>query len=228
MIYNFKINNKIINIYYNKFSKAHLVILNSFNENGEKIFNLTHNKEYILVTISNINWNSEMTPWKEKSVFKGEKDYEGKADRYILELEENIIPKIKDIIINELKIEIISITLAGYSLAGLFSIYSIYKTNIFDNIISCSGSLWYPKFINYINSNSISRKPNIIYLSLGNKERNTKNIIMSKVEDNTTLIKEYFKSLGINVIYEINDGNHFQDVEKRISKAIDKVLEKYK
>lgn len=36
------------------------------------------------------------------------------------------------------------IGIAGYSLAGLFALYALYKTDVFTRVASMSGSLWFP------------------------------------------------------------------------------------
>ena len=36
------------------------------------------------------------------------------------------------------------IGIAGYSLAGLFALYALYKTDAFTRVASMSGSLWFP------------------------------------------------------------------------------------
>ena len=110
-------------------------------------------------------------------------------------------------------------------MAGLFSIYSMYKTGVFSKIISCSGSLWYPNFTDFVEKNKIIKKPKKIYFSLGNKEKNTKNTLMSQVEEKTKYLESYFHDLGIETIYEENEGHHFQNVHERIAKGITWVLE---
>lgn len=62
--------------------------------------------------------------------------------------------------------------------------------------------------------------PEKLYLSLGDKEAQTRNQIMAKVEQNTGDLHEYYKSLGIDTIFELNEGNHFKDAGLRIAKAI--------
>jgi len=220
-----EVNNKIITLYYDEDTindYLDVIIINSFEENGQEIYNETKkicNNKFVLCSISNINWNKDMSPWKIDKLFKSEEEYSGEANYYLDILINEIIPKIKSII------KVSSISLIGYSLSGLFSIYSMYKTNIFKNIGSCSGSLWYPNIIKFINNNELINKPNKLYISLGNKESNTKNKILSCVKDNTLKIVDYYKSKGINVIYEENEGNHFMDVNNRIAKCIKKLFE---
>ena len=96
-----KIENKVISIYYDENSETiniPVVFLNTFDEDGQEIWNKTStltSKDYILVTISNVDWNKEMSPWYMEKLFKGEDDYTGHADEYLLLLTGKIILEIK-------------------------------------------------------------------------------------------------------------------------------------
>lgn len=221
--------NKQINIYYkdNDNSKTlPVIILNNFEENlSEIISECIHinSKEFILVEITNINWNKEMSPWKITSLFKNEEPYLGNADEYLKVLETEIIPEIeKKIEKNNKKVKYYAI--AGYSLSGLFGLYSGYKTDKFKKIITASGSMWYPNLENYIKENKISSKVESIYFSLGDKEKISKNPILKSVEEKTKLIQEYLSN-KVKTIYEENEGNHFNETAKRIAKGIKWSLE---
>lgn len=221
-----KIQDKTVTIFYSENYKNKdipIIILNTFDEDGQEIWDQSKeltDKEYILVTISNINWNQDMSPWYMDRLFKAEDDYTGKADEYIELLTDKIIPEITTTIKEKLNILPSQYILAGYSLAGLFAIYSLYKTDKFDKIISCSGSFWYPNFIQFVKTNELQKKPEKIYFSLGNRESKTKNEMMSKVEENTKYLKQFYDEYGVETIYEENQGNHFQDVSNRIAKGI--------
>lgn len=221
MVEKLKVGNKYISIYYNELIRDKalpVVYFNAFEEDGEKIYDLT-DKNYIFVSISNVDWNREMSPWFMEKLFKSDSDYTGGADKYLDELINNIIPEVEKKIQN-IGYNISYSALCGYSLAGLFSIYAMYKTDYFSKIASCSGSLWYPKFAQFAKENDFSSKVETLYFSLGNKEKNTKNELMSKVEELTINLCEYYNSLGLDCIYEENEGNHFVDVEERIAKSI--------
>ena len=227
MINKLKIEDKNISIYHEDMSfesDLPVVILNTFDEDGKNIYDKIREitvKKFVLVVISNVDWNREMSPWYMEKLYKTEDDYAGKADEYLDQLTQIIISNIEkelsNIFSNQNTYEYI---IAGYSLAGLFAIYSLYKTDIFSKAVSCSGSLWYPNFIEFIKLNHLKRIPQKIYFSLGNKESKTKNVKMSTVEEKTKEIESYFHSQNIETIYKENDGNHFQDVEERIAKGI--------
>ena len=71
--------------------------------------------------------------------------------------------------------------------------------------------------------NNLSKYPKKVYLSLGNTEKNGRN--MSKcVQDKTEELLYYLKNKGIDVIFELNEGGHFKNVYLRIAKGIKWIL----
>lgn len=224
-----KINNKNIDIYISKTTSKPipLIILNSYTAENKDILEKLKKlncHDFILVIISNLNWNDDMTPWEASNINKKEPNFKGKANNYLDELINDIIPKVKKHLDN-LNIKIKEYIIAGYSLAGLFALYSAYKIDIFSKIVSASGSFWYPNFLTFVRENNISKSITKIYLSLGNKESKTKNETLKSVEENTKEIEKIYKNKNINTIYEENEGNHFKDASLRISKGIKWVLE---
>ena len=114
--------------------------------------------------------------------------------------------------------------ISGYSLAGLFALYTGYKTKKFKKIITVSGSMWYPNFEEYIRKNKINSNINSIYFSLGNLEKLSENPILKTVEEKTKSIEKYLSNF-IKTKYEENEENHFKNVAERISKGIKWSLE---
>lgn len=185
-------------------------------EDDSNIYNLVSSDNLILVSIEVLDWNSELSPWFSKKVFPKGEDFKGDAGK-LLELIE------KDIVIEAEKTLSISPNrriLIGYSLAGLFALWSGYKTTIFKCLGSVSGSLWFDGFAEYVKNNSFIFPISKVYLSLGDKESNTKNPITSKVKECTSEIELLYKKSNISTLFEMNPGNHFQEVSLRISKAI--------
>lgn len=225
----FNINNKIINIFSNDTEKKELpvIILNTFNGEGKSVWEKCNElgaNEFILVSIAKMSWNNDLTPWECLPLYKGDSKCLGYADSYLKEIEKDIIPKIEEYITKELCKTISYYGIAGYSLGGLFALYSGFKTDRFKRIASASGSLWYPNFTDYVKSHKLSNNIDKIYFSLGNKEAKSKIEILSTVEDKTKEIYEYV-SKSINSIYEENEGNHFKDGVLRMAKGIKWILE---
>ena len=172
--------------------------------------------EYTMITISDIDWNNDLTPWKADAIMKGQAPFGGMADAYVSKLTNSILPDS----LKGLKATPKAIYIAGYSLAGLFSLYSFYKTTVFKGAACCSGSLWYPGFTEFIENNEFLCKPERLYLSLGDRESHTKNEVMSTVEDNTKKIYEHYKEQEIEAEFEMNPGGHFDDPAGRLAKGI--------
>ena len=203
---------------------APLVVINSFQDDGGRtetaIRNMTA-KDFSLLTVNGLEWNSEMTPWQSPSPRHGEAPYSGNAGKYLEELTGTIIPRATA----ENDLKPCWIAIAGYSLAGLFALYSIYRSTLFSRFASVSGSLWYEGFTEYAESQPMAVRPQKIYLSLGTKEAHVRNIAMRSVGENTEKLLKFYSEKGIEIIFEKNPGNHFQDAEKRMAKAVAWLLE---
>jgi len=116
--------------------------------------------------------------------------------------------------------------LSGYSLAGLFSIYAMFKTTRFTKFLSGSGSFWYPGFKEYYEKNKLPSSPSTkVYLSLGAKEKKTGNKVLKTIETETIAMKEFLTQQNIPLKFELNPGGHFNDVNQRIAKGIKWLLE---
>ena len=225
-----KIENKFVSVFCNEKHKENIpvIILNTYGNEGKEVFercNKIQTKDFILIAISNLDWDNDMTPWFAPKLNDNDKDCLGKADAYLKTLLEKIIPETKKYIENELNEKISYYAIAGYSLGGLFAIYSAYRTNLFSRIASASGSFWYPNFIEFVNKNKISENIDKIYFSLGNKESKVRNEVLATVEKNTKKLEQMYKLQEIKTIYEENDGNHFKDAELRMAKGIKWILQ---
>ena len=224
----FEINDKQVELFYGDIEnkKIPVIILNTYGDEGKEVWEeckKLNTIDFILVAISKIDWNNDMTPWKCPPLYKGDSSYNGDADKYLNVIINEIIPRIREIITNDFHKEIDYFGIAGYSLGGLFATYAGYKTDEFKRIVSASGSMWYSDFAKFVKENKISKNIDKVYFSLGNKEKNTKNIVLKTVEDKT---KEIYESIGnINKIFEENEGNHFQDGALRTAKGIKWILE---
>lgn len=210
---------KQIFIYGKENTGAPLVIVNTFQGDGHELYEILQQlgcKALVLAVISDIDWNDEMTPWSCPAMFKGESSYTGGADAYIKKLEEKLVPAI----LEELQDKPEFIAIAGYSLGGLFAIYSLYKSDIFSRAVSASGSMWFPGFLEYTKTNDMTVLPDKVYFSLGDKEAGIKNKTLRTVEQNTKELYDLFKGKGIDCAFEMNEGNHFKDVDLRLAKGI--------
>ncbi len=210
---------KKINVFPSENANAPLVVVNATGDEGEIIYNAIGDKAS-LAAVCNLDWNDDLSPWPSRPVFRKGEPFGGLADRYAAELSSTIIPGIEQ----EYGLQPAYIAIAGYSLAGMFALYSAYRTSMFSRIASVSGSLWYPGFADYAECHEMMRRPDRIYLSLGDREESTANQYMRTVRDCTERLYEKYRQEGIDSVLEMNPGNHFQDAEERMIKGIRWIL----
>ena len=154
----FTIGSKTASIFPNSESETPIIFLNTFSGEGQKIFETaqaTGCTPFTLVAISVLDWNHDMVAWDSPPVFKNADACTGGADNYLRLLTEEIIPTAER--------EINGVPrwrgIAGYSLAGLFALYTIYQTDLFSRVGSISSSLWFPGMKEYIFSHEPQRRP---------------------------------------------------------------------
>ena len=170
-----------------------------------------------LAVLTDVRWEEELTPWAMSALFKNEPDYEGGADRFLKELTEEIVPHIES---DVLEMPPIWRGLAGCSLAGLFALYAMYRTDAFTHVAAMSGSIWFQGFRDYAVSHPLSAAPRALYMSLGDREAKTKNAHMKYVEEYTRALFAHYRAQKINVVFEMNAGGHFKEIPQRIAKGI--------
>ena len=215
----FQVCGKTGTLYLSEKDNRPLIILNNYSGNGASVveeLKRLASPDCNLLVIGNLNWDHDMTPWYCPPLSENDAPCTGGADEYLDLLLTEIIPRAKELIKGEPSF----LGIAGYSLAGLFAIYAMYRTDIFGRVASMSGSLWFPDFKQYCFEHKIKRKPDKLYLSLGDKEAKSRNKVLMTVQDNTEALAVYFKEQGINVTWELNPGNHFKDAAIRSAKGI--------
>ena len=177
---------------------------------------LTEEFQLLLAFIDGMDWNRDLSPWPAPKVFRQEEDFSGKADDFLALLAAEVFPKVESLPERPPEKRM----LAGISMSGLFSLYAGTKRNEFDALASISGALWYDDFHFYLETHPLSEKVQRVYLSLGNKEKKTKNPRMARVEEATLAIRGLFEKQGKEIIYQSNQGNHFVYGAERLEEAI--------
>lgn len=179
-------------------------------------------RNFSLVAFKIEDWNSELTPW-EMSLLRGKGNFGDGAAGTLEFIKNDLILAVSEYINIENKE--IKYILGGYSLAGLFSLWSGYQTDIFEGIAAVSPSVWYKGWIEYVAAGKpLSEK---IYLSLGDTEEKTKHQILSKIGDNIRKQHEILeKSENVKTVLEWNEGNHFQNPDIRTAKGFLWVMNK--
>lgn len=157
------------------------------------------------------DWNHELSPWSAPPVFGKVPFDDGAADTLSF-ITEQMLPELQ-----AKGIHTRHCLLGGYSLAGLFSLWASYQSDVFEGIAAASPSVWFPKWIEY----AAEKRPfaKAIYLSLGDKEEKTKNPLMAQVGNAIRQQHQLLQSQIVPSILEWNTGNHFADSEKRTAKG---------
>lgn len=162
-----------------------------------------------LVGFKVTDWNRELSPWKAPAVF-GKEDFGDGAAETLDEILRFCEGRNKTYIIG------------GYSLAGLFSLWAACRTDIFKGVAAASPSVWFPGFYEYLSEQRL--QSDHVYLSLGDKEAKTRNLVMAKVEERILGANRLFSEQGADSFFEWNEGNHFKDPDLRTAKAFTWVM----
>ena len=191
-------------------------------DNEVKYIEENTDRNFSLVAFKIEDWNSELTPW-EMPLLRGKGNFGDGATRTLEFIKNDLIPALSECI--NAGNNGIKYILGGYSLAGLFSLWSGYQTDIFEGIAAVSPSVWYKKWIEYVETEkTLSEK---IYLSLGDTEEKTKHQILSKIGDNIRKQHEILENSGnVKTVLEWNEGNHFKNPDIRAAKGFLWVMNK--
>lgn len=160
--------------------------------------------DFCLAAVKVDDWNQDLSPWQAPAVF-GNEDFGNGAAK--------TLETVLDICLDCSK----KYYIGGYSLAGLFSLWAVYQTDVFSGVAAASPSMWFPGFIDYMKEHEI--KTDKVYLSLGNKEEKTRNPVMATVGDRIREAEMLLKEQGTDCILEWNQGNHFRDPDIRTARA---------
>ena len=128
-------------------------------------------------------------------------------------LERTLLPYIKD------NIHPLRLILGGYSLGGLFALWSVTRTDAFDAVFAGSPSLWMEGWNEYADAHPLKVK--YAYMSLGDKEECTRKQPFCIIGDRVRLQhKRHEAQLGPDLcILEWNEGGHFNEIELRKAKG---------
>lgn len=189
-----------------------------------------------LVRIGVDLWEENFSPWCAPRVFAKGPNFGNGAQKTLNVLINQIIPWAESGLTEPPAYR----ALVGYSLAGLFSLWAgmsqpgisqqdargyqpdVVPTPTFQRIGAVSGSFWFPGLLDYVNQQLRGGAVNLThaYLSLGDREARTPNPQIMHVRENAELLASKLRDTGIASTFELNRGNHFQNVEGRLQKAL--------
>ena len=167
------------------------------------------------------SWNDALSPWEAPAVW-GKQGFGGKAADTLRFLTERVMPTLKQ----QFNLpENVKIILGGYSLAGLFALWASTQTNLFCGVAAASPSVWFPGWMEFEPQHPIQAQR--VYLSLGDKEERTKNIVMAAVGDHIRTLHSRLTARGVDCTLEWNSGGHFKDADLRTAKAFQWAMEEH-
>ena len=198
-----------------------------------------------LVNVGADLWEENFSPWCAPRVFAKGPNFGDGAQKTLDTLINQVVPWTE----SELTEPPAYRALVGYSLAGLFSLWAgvsqqvargcqpddalsqpgpssqpyAIPTPTFQRIGAVSGSFWFPGLLDYVDQQLSGGVVGLThaYLSLGDREARTPNPQIMHVRENAELLASKLQNAGIISTFEINRGNHFQNVEGRMQKALD-------
>ena len=200
-----------------------------------------------LVCIGVDLWEENFSPWCAPRVFAKGPNFGDGAQKTLDTLINQVIPWTE----SELTESPAYKVLVGYSLAGLFSLWAGVSQQVacgsqlgaaaapqlsaptapqlsapvatFQRIGAVSGSFWFPGLLDYVDQQLSGGVVGLThaYLSLGDREARTPNPQIMHVRKNAELLASKLENAGITSTFELNRGNHFQNVEGRMQKALD-------
>lgn len=201
-----------------------LVYSIDYHENGQLLLDACKQvgcSGFNLVTISGLHWNQELSPWAIETVVSKDDRFTGGAPDLLPLLTGDIVPQVECLLDSPPKWR----CLAGYSMGGLFVMWAAHHTDLFSRILSASGSMWYPGWLEYVSEHEFAAPIAGAYLSVGEQESTARNAVLQTVGERTRQVAELLASRGVNVKFELNPGNHFKNPPMRVVKGINWLLE---
>lgn len=167
---------------------------------------------FVLAAFQVFDWDLDLTPWHDDAINRkpevGTRTFD--TLRYVTV---SLLPAL------EAEYGNLPVILGGYSLGGLFALWSSSQTDRFAAIAAASPSLWIRDWLDYAQAHPV--KTAKVYLSLGDQEEHVKNRAIARVGDSVRGEYELLKAqLGEeNCTLAWNAGGHFQDGDKRQAAA---------
>ncbi len=203
---------------------APLVYSIDYHENGQLLLEACKQVDcggFNLVTISGLRWNQELSPWPVETVVSRDDNFAGEAPQWLPVLTGEVLPQVERLLDAPPEWRM----LAGYSLAGLFAVWTAFQCDLFTRVLSASGSMWYPGWLEYARQHELAVPLQGIYLSVGDKESTSRNAVLQTVGERTQALARLMAERGIAAQFELNPGNHFKNPPLRVAKGIKWLLQ---
>ena len=198
---------------------APLVYSIDYHENGQLLLDACRQVDcsgFNLVTISGLHWNQELSPWPIESVVSKDDKFTGEASDWLALFTGEVVAQVEQLLDAPPSWRL----LAGYSMAGLFAVWTAFQTDLFTRILSASGSMWYPNWLEYAREHKLATPLQGVYLSVGEQESTSRNAVLQTVGARTQAMADVLAERGVPTKFELNPGNHFKNPPLRVAKGL--------
>ena len=184
-----------------------------------------HRPALNFVLIASNNRTDDYTPWPLLASETLLMDFGGKAEEHLSFIKTCVVP------FCESKYAFASSeekrVIGGYSLGGLFSLYAAVNTDLFGTVLSCSSSLWYSDFLDYLKEHPFKAPHPKLYMSVGDEEGVTATNLTNHQIQNTMTLKDWLepKFQPNDFKFMLEEGNHGNNISGRAWRAIEWVEE---
>ena len=182
------------------------------------VFSLLH-RPCALIGVGGQDWNRDFSPWPAPQLNAKNEPFSGGAAAYRALFLERLLPAAE----RRLPFAPPCRLLAGYSLAGLFCMDTLYAAPLFHGAACVSGSLWYDGWAQWAMKHSFACEAPRLYLSLGDQEGRVRNARMARIASCTEALAAHWSHTA-PLRFEWNPGGHFHEPEQRLARGIDALL----
>ena len=199
--------------------KAQYILIQTLGNHERGIFDSTAalisaacGAPFVLAAFQIFDWDLDLTPWHDDAINRSPEvgSKTGETLRYVTE---SLLPAL------EAEYGKLPVILGGYSLGGLFALWSSMQTDRFAAVAAASPSLWIRDWMDFAKQHPV--KTGKVYLSLGDQEEHVKNRFIARVGDSVRgeyeLLQAQLGSDNCTLVW--NAGGHFQDGDKRLAAA---------
>lgn len=215
----FTVEHRTVTVWPGREPGGPVIYLNTYGQEGRQVWEELEKRDlpsFSLAAVSDLDWNRDLSPWEAPAIRREEEPFGGGAPVYLDCLTQKILPAVEELLPGGVAWR----GIAGYSMAGLFAVWALSRTADFQRCASMSGSLWFPGVREYLVSHLPPEAPACIYFSLGSRESKTRNPLLRTVEEDTRALEAFYRGRGIDTVFQLNPGNHFQGSTARTAAGI--------
>ena len=161
------------------------------------------------------DWPRTLTPWEAPGLRHEDPPFAGEGAHTLDVLTDKLLPDF----LAGCGLSPSSFGICGYSLAGRFALFVTTRTDLFLSAASCSGSMWYDGWLDYLEATPSRARS--CFFSVGTKEKRAQNPRLKTVERCHEECVRILYDQGIACTLEKVPGGHLDKVDARIARGGD-------